>query len=64
MEYKVVRGKPFIGLAALDILTKTKLTVYGQNIKTVIANGNLGFVQKDVSIITLIETVEIIVGYG
>tara|TARA_R110001632_G_scaffold18623_3_gene57422 strand:- start:4239 stop:4787 length:549 start_codon:yes stop_codon:yes gene_type:complete len=64
MEHKVVRSKPFIGLAALDILSKAELTVYGQNIKEIFPDGNLGPVQKDVGVKTGIEPIEIIVGQG
>ncbi|GBF21022.1 hypothetical protein C21_03202 [Arenibacter sp. NBRC 103722] len=64
MEHKIVRGKPFIGLAALDMIPKAELTVYGQNIKEIFPNRNLGPVQKDVGIKAFIKSIKIVVCYG
>ena len=62
MKHKIVGGKPFIGLAALDIFPKAEFTVYGQNIKVIFPNRNLGPVQKDVGIKAFIESIKIVVG--
>src|SRR5690606_1986818 len=41
MEHKIIRCKPIIGFAALHNITKTVLTINGQNIKVMVTNPNV-----------------------